>query len=73
MVPVVLDFVRDVADAFTLPEPLVELGARAAEGQEDIVDVRAILGAVEHMVFDFQAGPIVDRIEVFHLLSFAVE
>jgi SAM-dependent methyltransferase len=73
MVPVVLDFVRDVADAFTLPEPLVELGARAAEGQEDIVDVRAILGAAEHIGCDIQPGPNVDRIEDIHHLTFADE
>jgi SAM-dependent methyltransferase len=73
MVPVVLDFVRDVADAFALPEPLVELGARAAEGQEDIVDVRAILGAGEHIGCDIQPGPNVDRIEDIHRLTFADE
>lgn len=70
MVPVVLDFVRDLADGFTLPEPLVEVGARAAAGQEEIADVRAILGAQVHVGCDVQPGPNVDRIEDVHQLSF---
>lgn len=70
MVPVVLDFVRDLAENFALPEPLVEIGARAADGQERIADVRAILGAGEHIGCDIQPGPNVDRIEDVHRLSF---
>ncbi len=65
-----LAFARDVAESFTLAEPLVELGARAAEGQEDIADTRAIFGAREHIGCDIQDGPGVDRIEDIHHLSF---
>jgi SAM-dependent methyltransferase len=73
MVPVVLDFVRDLAEGFALPEPLVEIGARAADGQEDIADVRSILDAGEHIGCDIQPGPNVDRIEDIHRLSFPDE
>jgi SAM-dependent methyltransferase len=71
VVPVVLDFVRDLADGFDLPEPIVEIGARPADGQEHLADVRRILGASEHIGCDIQAGPNVDRIEDVHHLSFA--
>lgn len=70
MRPAVLAFARDVADGFPLAEPLVELGARAAEGQEDVADLRGIFGAGEHIGCDIQEGPGVDRIEDVHELSF---
>ncbi len=65
-----IEFARDVAESFALPEPLVELGARAAEGQEGIADMRAIFGAREHIGCDIQPGVGVDRIEDIHRLSF---
>jgi SAM-dependent methyltransferase len=70
MVPIVRDFVSDLAENLALPEPLVEIGARAADGQEDIADVRSILGATTHIGCDIQEGPGVDRIEDIHALSF---
>ena len=70
MRPAVLEFARDVAASFTLAEPLVELGARAAEGQEDVADLRGIFGAKEHIGCDIQPGQGVDRIEDIHDLSF---
>jgi SAM-dependent methyltransferase len=69
--PVVLEFARDVAENFEIAEPLVELGSRAAEGQEDIADVRGIFRAAEHIGCDIQPGPGVDRIEDIHQLTFA--
>src|SRR5690606_11290226 len=51
-------------------EPLVEIGARAAEGQEGIADLRSIFGAGDHIGCDIQEGPGVDRIEDVHALSF---
>lgn len=71
MRPAVLEFARDVAGSFPIAEPLVELGARAAEGQEGIADLRAIFGAADHIGCDIQPGPGVDRIEDIHELSFA--
>jgi SAM-dependent methyltransferase len=59
-----------VAESFTLAEPLVELGARAAEGQEDIADLRGIFKAEQHIGCDIQPGTGVDRIEDIHQLTF---
>lgn len=71
MRPAVLEFASDVAAHLPLAEPLVELGARAAEGQEGIADLRALFGAKEHIGCDIQEGPGVDRIEDVHHLTFA--
>jgi SAM-dependent methyltransferase len=71
MRPAVLEFARDVAKHLPLAEPLVELGARAADGQEDIADLRGIFGAQEHIGCDIQEGKGVDRIEDIHDLTFA--
>jgi SAM-dependent methyltransferase len=73
MRPAVLEFARDVAESFPIAAPLVELGARAAEGQEDIADLRAVFAATEHIGCDIQDGPGVDRIEDIHHLTFADE
>jgi SAM-dependent methyltransferase len=70
MRPAVLEFARDVAEGFTLSEPLVEIGARAAEGQEDVADLRSIFKAEKHIGCDIQEGPGVDQIEDVHHLSF---
>ena len=65
-----LRFARDVAENFPVAEPLVEIGARAADGQEDIANLRPLFGASEHIGCDIQAGPGVDRIEDVHGLTF---
>jgi SAM-dependent methyltransferase len=70
MRPTVLNFARDIAESFELGEPLVELGARAAEGQEDVADLRGIFRAKEHIGCDIQEGTGVDRIEDIHHLTF---
>lgn len=62
-----------MAENFPIGEPLVEVGARAAAGQEDIADVRPLFGAAEHIGCDIQPGPGVDRIEDIHHLTFADE
>ena len=71
MRPAVLEFARDVADTLPIVGPLVEIGARAAEGQEAEADLRPVFGASEHIGCDIQEGPGVDRIEDVHHLSFA--
>ena len=68
-----LQFARDVAENFPIESPLLEIGSRAAEGQEAIADVRAIFGADEHIGCDIQPGLGVDRIEDVHHLSFSDE
>ena len=70
MRPDVLEFARDVAENFAIVDPLVEMGARAAEGQEDIADVRPIFRAGTHIGCDIQEGLGVDRIEDIHHLTF---
>ena len=70
MRPDVLSFARDVAENFEIAEPLVEMGSRAAEGQESIADVRPIFGATTHIGCDIQPGLGVDRIEDIHHLTF---
>jgi SAM-dependent methyltransferase len=66
-----LRFARDIAENFPIAEPLVEVGARAAAGQESIADVRGIFGASKHIGCDIQEGPGVDRVEDVHALTFA--
>jgi SAM-dependent methyltransferase len=68
-----LEFARDVAENFPIAEPLVEIGARAAAGQEEIADLRPVFRASEHIGCDIQEGPGVDRVEDVHHLSFADE
>ena len=65
-----LEFAHDVADNFPIAEPVIELGAREATGQEGYADVRGIFGAAEHIGCDIQEGPGVDRVEDIHDLSF---
>ena len=64
-------FAEDVAAHFDVNEPLVEIGARAARGQEAEADIRGIFSAEEHIGCDLQPGPGVDRIEDVHRLTFA--
>jgi SAM-dependent methyltransferase len=70
MRPAVLEFARDVAEHLPISSPLVEIGARPAEGQEGAADLRTLFGAEEHVGCDIQDGPNVDRIEDIHALSF---
>jgi SAM-dependent methyltransferase len=71
--PAVLEFARDVAGHFPIAEPVVEIGSRAAEGQESIADLRGIFGASTYIGCDMQEGPGVDQIEDIHHLTFADE
>jgi SAM-dependent methyltransferase len=65
-----LRFAHDVAENFPVVEPLVEMGARAADGQEAIADLRPLFRAREHIGCDIQEGTGVDRIEDIHALTF---
>jgi SAM-dependent methyltransferase len=70
MRPAVIEFARDVAEHLPLATPLVEIGARAAEGQEAFADMRGIFGVDDHIGCDIQPGAGVDRIEDVHRLTF---
>lgn len=50
--------------------PVVEIGARPAEGQEDSLDLRSLFPGEEFVGCDIQPGPRVDRIEDVHALTF---
>lgn len=73
MRPHVADFVEEAAITLRLPEPVVEIGARPAEGQEDSIDFRDLFPNKEYIGCDIQVGPRVDRIEDVHALSFEDE
>ncbi len=68
-----LRFARDIAENFPIADPLLEVGARAAEGQEELANLRPIFNAGEHIGCDIQPGPGVDQIEDVHNLSFGDE
>jgi SAM-dependent methyltransferase len=71
MRPVVRAFLADVAEQVPLLDPIVEIGARPAEGQEDLADLRSLFAGHDYVACDLQDGPGVDRIEDVHALSFA--
>jgi SAM-dependent methyltransferase len=68
---VVKAFLADVVEQVPLLDPVVEIGARAAEGQEDEADLRTLFADHEYLACDLHDGPGVDRIEDVHALSFA--
>jgi SAM-dependent methyltransferase len=70
MRPAVREFLLDVVEQAPLLEPIVEIGARPAEGQEVETDVRGMFPGREYIACDLQEGPGLDRIEDIHALTF---
>jgi SAM-dependent methyltransferase len=70
MRPTVRVFVEDVAEQFPVAEPIVEIGARPAEGQESSAFLRDLFPGTDYIGCDIQEGPNVDQIEDIHGLSF---
>lgn len=70
MRPVVREFVQDCAELFEVREPVVEIGARPADGQEAAAYLRDLFPGRAYIGCDIQEGPNVDRIEDIHALSF---
>lgn len=70
MRPFVRDFVQEAIERLPVQEPVVEIGSRPAAGQEDLADLRPLLGDREFIGCDIQPGRGVDRIEDVHHLSF---
>lgn len=64
-------FVQDCADVLDLKGPVVEIGARPAEGQEEIAVLRSMIGVTPYFGFDIQPGPNVDSLTDIHHLPFA--
>lgn len=70
MRPHVADFVVEATKALQLYGPVVEIGARPAEGQEGSIELRDLFPGEEYIGCDIQPGPRVDRIEDVHALTF---
>src|SRR5262249_61615022 len=59
---------RALAEAFTLPEPILEVGSYEVQGQEDLVNLRGLFPGRAYVGVDFRAGPGVDCVaSVEHL------
>jgi SAM-dependent methyltransferase len=71
MRPHVRTFAEEALAALPKLDPVVEIGARPAEGQEGLADLRRLFAGRERIGCDIQEGPGVDRIEDVHQLSFA--
>jgi SAM-dependent methyltransferase len=71
MRPIVRRFAEDVSRNLPISGPVVEIGSRPAESQEDITNVRSLFSGVEYIGCDIQPGPGVDQVEDVHHLSFA--
>ncbi len=70
MRPGIRIFAEEAIAALPLAEPIVEIGGRPAEGQEDIGDLRGLCAGKEYITCDIQPGPTVDRVEDVHALTF---
>jgi SAM-dependent methyltransferase len=67
-----MEFARDISDNFDIVGPLVEMGARAASGQEELANLRPLFASKvdSYIGCDIQSGAGVDRIEDIHALTF---
>jgi len=70
VLPTVRAFVQDAAECLPIADPVVEIGARPAEGQEHEANLRSFFSGHAYIGCDFQEGPNVDRIEDIHALTF---
>lgn len=73
MRPVVRTFVEDCVALLPVAEPVVEIGARPAEGQERDAYLRDLFPGARYIGCDIQEGPNVDQLEDVHALSFEDE
>jgi SAM-dependent methyltransferase len=71
--PTVRMFVQDAAETLPIADPVVEIGARPAEGQENEANLRSLFAGHDYIGCDYQEGPNVDQVEDIHKLSFADE
>src|SRR4051812_19215612 len=62
--------VRAVAETFTLPGPILEVGSRAVVGQEDLANVRTMFPGRTYLGLDTQPGPDVDIVGSVEELPF---
>lgn len=66
-------FAEEAVRVLTPPDPVIEIGARPASGQEHLTDLRTLFPGAKYIGCDIQEGPRVDRIEDVHRLSFEDE
>jgi SAM-dependent methyltransferase len=65
----VKSFVDLATQAFSIPEPVLEIGSRPAEGQEGYASLRPFLPGHRYIGADFLPGPEVDVLLDTHLLG----
>ena len=70
MRPHIHEFFKKCATSLPCPEPIVEIGAWQAPGQETIADMRPLFPGRKYLGCDMQHGKGVDQIENIHGLSF---
>ncbi|HWE67947.1 MAG TPA: methyltransferase domain-containing protein [Acidimicrobiales bacterium] len=63
-------FATEAARVLPFSAPIVEIGARPAEGQEASINLRGLFPDFEYIGCDIQEGDRVDRIEDVHHLTF---
>jgi SAM-dependent methyltransferase len=51
---------RAMAEAFALPDPILEIGSYQVEGQSDLIDLRSLFRGRPYIGVDFRPGPGVD-------------
>lgn len=62
---------RSLAEAFVLPDPIVEIGSYQVAGQEELVNLRGLFPGRNYIGVDFRAGPGVDQVADVEDLPFA--
>jgi SAM-dependent methyltransferase len=51
---------RALAESFTLPDPILEIGSYQVEGQDELIDLRGLFPGRPYIGVDFRPGPGVD-------------
>jgi SAM-dependent methyltransferase len=62
---------RAVAESFSLPGPILEVGSYQVAGQEQMADLRGLFAGREYLGIDRRPGPGVDQIADVEALPFA--
>ena len=62
----IAQFAREAAAGLDISDPIVEMGARPASGQEAGFDLRSLFPGRTYIGADIQAGERVDQIEDIH-------
>src|SRR6266851_8578802 len=71
MNPFIRGMVRAVAETFSLPGPILEVGSYQVQGQSHLSDLRSLFPWREYTGTDCRPGPGVDRVANVEALPFA--